>query len=512
MSEVRDIRDLAQRAELEFHLKPRTLSRRAWMAGVVLALVCLGWVAVAGFLGNRRLYEAGCLSDSHAFIANDCAQCHTTWGPLNRLATLDSDTTSVRNSSIDNQLCLKCHAANEHHSNQSPAHSELSCAACHREHQGQRSLAEVTDRHCLKCHADLKTSDGSLPLFAEHVTGFDSNQGHPEFHLWWRLETLSSDEVPKVLLSDKELKQLKPSARADGTKPQALQDVLKSLKPGELGIQNSKSGLRDRTELKFNHATHFIPGRIHDQDGKPLDLAKDCRACHVPDKAGQYMLPVNYEAHCARCHPLWYDNDNRPGEVVPHEPLEIVRGFLTDKYTLAVLNSKDPIPLKEAPQPRVLPGRSPLDERQVNDLKDRLAQAERFTLNHTRQQQQGGCKYCHTLEQVATEELPRIIPPNQPERWLVHGQFDHASHRMLDCLKCHQDVTNSRPSRESDLSQAAADVLIPHIAQCQACHTSSTSSSRKANVDAKENPGQGIQQITVKSNCVMCHTYHRRDH
>ena len=29
-----------------------------------------------------------------------------------------------------------------------------------------------------------------------------------------------------------------------------------------------------------------------------------CVACHKPDPAGRYMLPISYDDHCKRCHPL----------------------------------------------------------------------------------------------------------------------------------------------------------------------------------------------------------------
>ncbi|MDB5386996.1 MAG: Doubled motif protein [Planctomycetaceae bacterium] len=506
MHSVPDIRDLSRRAELEFHVRRHPHRRRDWMLGLICGTLCLVFAAAATMRGHYSVYWGGSLSDSHAFIASNCRQCHTSWKPAQRLVDVTLDVDSVEYSSIDNQACLKCHAASEHHSNQIPAHSELSCAACHREHRGRKVLAQVTDLHCIRCHADLKSTEDSTK-FARHVTGFDEAHGHPEFHLWRRLESHAPNEIESFLISQQEQDDhaLHPK---NGPIGNSLRDVLKPLKPGELGVKNSDSGLRDRTELKFNHAVHFQTGHIFDRNGRQEDLVKNCQACHTTDIAGRAMLPVNYEAHCARCHALFYDNANHPGDEVPHERLELVRGFLTEKYTLAALKSNAPdLPAADQP-PRPLPGsaiRGPMQATQAADVEQRVASAEKYVLEHTRQQLQGGCKLCHTLERPSPGGLVKIVPPDQPERWLPQSRFDHAAHRTFDCLQCHSDVSGSRPEHESTKSQSAADVLIPKIADCQSCHVSAAARPRVIKAESTH------QTFEVISTCVKCHVYHRRD-
>jgi predicted CXXCH cytochrome family protein len=63
-----------------------------------------------------------------------------------------------------------------------------------------------------------------------------------------------------------------------------------------------------------------------------------------------------------------------------------------------------------------------------------------------------------------------------PLRWLPRARFDHQPHTMLECQSCHPAAA----------SQAAADVLVPGIQNCQQCH-------RPRGVD------QG---------CTECHDYH----
>lgn len=509
MSDVRDIRVLAQRAELEFHVRPNIARRKQWWTGVALGLVCLAFIGFNTGRGHHQFYSAGSLSEAHAFIANDCRKCHNTWQPLNRLATLDPEIHLARHSSIDNQACLKCHNASEHHANQIPAHADLSCAACHREHQGSISLTSVTDQLCIRCHQDLKTADETPTQIAKNITGFGADQGHPEMHIWRRLTSPAPDEFAAILLSSDKTTDPVREGR----------DVLKRLKLNEHPLPESKSGLRDRTELKFNHATHFQADRITDRNGQKEDLAKNCQACHASDTAGQYMLPVNFEAHCQRCHPLWYDNQNHPDDEVPHERLELVRGYLTERYTLAAVRSPNPL-LDQSPR-KILPGigsRQSLDAQQAKTLEQRVAQAESFVLEHTRQQLRGGCKLCHLIETSspaageAMTGLRQIVPPDQPTRWLLQSRFDHQAHRMYECLACHEGVTTSRPVRESAASQSAADVLLPKMETCRVCHVSPNGEWQPAIDTQKQNREEVSRKFqtahSVRSNCTMCHKYH----
>lgn len=492
---TRDIRELAQRAELEFHQRPHRFRRRAWLSGVVLAVACGGWLLWAAVSSDHRAFEGGPLSKAHAFIANDCRQCHTTWQPVRRLFSLGGPVASADNSSISNAACVKCHTAAEHNHRQIPAHAALSCAECHREHQGQLQLANVTDKHCIRCHGDLKTTDGPPTLFAHSVRGFSEADGHPEFNL---LRRLKSDTTPSNLVTQAEFEALLKQDPVEGPYQQRFLDVLaerpphSEQKPG----QPVTSKWRDRGEIKFNHAAHLGPKGVKDQRGNTVVLSHNCQACHVPDPAGRYMLPIHYQQHCAQCHPLLFDNQNYPGDVVPHARPDIIRGFLTQKYTLTVLNK--PEPLVESRPPRPLPGqadRRPLSVELARRLEELVAQAERIAQDHTRVvKSRGGCKLCHTVSETSGEGTWTVQPPNIPDRWLPHSRFDHAAHRMLGCAECHHNVSTSRDT---------ADVMLPSIADCQECHVSSTATPRKLQM-------KGSVAHDMQSSCVLCHTYHRR--
>ncbi len=489
-----DIRELSQRAELEFHARPHRFRRRSWWLGVILALGCCGWLLYAAIIGDHRLYEAGPLSASHAFIANDCRQCHTSWQPAHRLV---SGGASV--SSIDNAACVKCHAASEHHPNQIPAHAELSCAECHREHQGTHELAAVTDRHCVRCHRDLQTKNGPSQRFARNIRGFSHADGHPEFNLRLRL---SSPAVPSNLVTAADLKSLFAENPTAARYQQQFLDVLSERLEKPHAASSPPRG--DRGEIKFNHAAHLDPLKIRDKTGRHVDLSQNCRACHVPDAAGQYMQPIRYERHCAQCHPLLFDNQHYPGEVVPHADPQVVRGFLTEKFTLAAL--KRNAPLDDSQVVRPLPGRAdpePLDADGARRLDELVAQAERMAQDHGRAvKSRGGCKLCHTVSEPQDNSKWSIAPTQIPDRWLPHSQFDHAAHRMLNCAECHGQVTKSKDT---------ADVLVPGIAECRTCHISASTSPRiTPGGPSLNHPGPAVPH-DVQSSCVMCHSYHRRD-
>lgn len=492
---TRDIRELAQRAELEFHQRPHRFRRRAWWSGVVLALICGAWLVWSAVIADYRVYEAGPLSTAHAFIANDCRQCHTSWQPLRRLATLGSHATSVNTSSISNAACIKCHTADEHQPHQIPAHASLSCAECHREHRGKMELASVSDQHCVRCHADLRTTSGPSRRFTQQIRGFSGADGHPEFNI---LRRLQSPQTVSNLLTGAELEALQQASPTEAAYQARFLDVLTE-RATVGGTAGTAAKWRDRGKIQFNHAAHLGPQGVRDKTGQIVHLAQNCQACHVPDEAGRYMQPINYRQHCAQCHPLWYDNQNYPGDEVPHDTPEIVRGYLTQKYTLTVLKQSKPLATTSPTRPLPgLPDPAPISADQARRLDELVAQGQQMAQDYTRVlKSKGGCKLCHSVTEssAATTDLKinwSILPTQIPHRWLPHSRFDHNVHRMLNCQSCHADVAKRRDT---------ADVMLPGIADCRDCHVSETGWPAG---------GTATSRHQVRSSCVLCHTYHRR--
>lgn len=167
MANAFDKRPLSQRFDLNY-VRGRTWPKRQYqLFSVVLALLAMGYVAVAALRHDHRLYTSGDISLVHASFADDCAQCH------------EPDPT--RNGywlSARDEACLKCHVAEEHHPLRSthagmpmqvhdrlgPIAMSMRCVDCHVEHRGlDHDLNAVPDAACVACHQNLEAYRSSAP-------------------------------------------------------------------------------------------------------------------------------------------------------------------------------------------------------------------------------------------------------------------------------------------------------------------------------------------------------------
>ena len=81
--------------------------------------------------------------------------------------------------------------------------------------------------------------------------------------------------------------------------------------------------------------------------------------------------------------------------------------------------------------------------------------------------------------------LPDVDPPRVPARWFVYADFPHQRHRRVECTVCHAGAATSRDT---------ADLLLPGIAACRACHGPQPRAA---------GPAAG-----ATTRCVSCHLYH----
>ena len=478
-------RELAEQVHIDFHRRSRRPLRRrlAWIAAA-MAFLAAAWVGSKWRSGHHEVFAAGPVSVGHRMIENDCQACHTTWAPLERLMSwVDPDV--IR--SIDNSKCLDCHDEALHHENQVPGHGHdgLSCADCHREHRHHEQLARVTDSQCLRCHRDLKTSSGSTRAFVHSLTSFESGGEHP--HPEFALKRLVQEA-------------------SDGTDPGPGHGVW------AVADADPKTGdgvFRDRATLRFNHAAHLKAERdtsgklvvgLRSNDGKTVDFSKNCNACHEPDDSGAYMKPVRFDSHCRQCHPLLFDNRNNPGRQAPHVAADLVRGWFTERFTLAAVEESDGglrTGDNRAEQTgRVFPGRadrSLLDPSQAKSVAQRVRAAEAVVQQHVHtlfgHEAKGGCRYCHLIDGSGANW--KVVSPEIPDRWMSHSRFRHDSHRSMECGQCHGDVAVSRRT---------SDILMPSIATCRDCHAARPTNTQFARAT-----------VGARSDCVECHVYHGRD-
>lgn len=167
---IRITKTLGQRVDRSYigRLFPIPLWRRI-LTAICLA-IALGWLGIYAIARNRTPYTAGPLTNSHAFLGKDCANCH------------GGKSATGRN--VADAQCGKCHDAPAHNARQvtTPA-----CIECHEEHRGEMLLAGAPDSNCTSCHSNLMTKNGK-PAIATHV---DSFADHPQF----RAVALGKDPV-----------------------------------------------------------------------------------------------------------------------------------------------------------------------------------------------------------------------------------------------------------------------------------------------------------------------------
>lgn len=163
------------------------------------------------------------------------------------------------------------------------------------------------------------------------------------------------------------------------------------------------------------------------------------------------MAAVNFERHCAECHPLQFDPDDT--DLAPHKSPREVQDFVV--ASLTVYAAKNPGKLGEP-------------------LARRIADADILLFKKA-------CKECHTQTTPAAGALPEIAKTNIAAVWMPHAKFDHNAHRSSTCETCHANA-----ARSADTS----DVNLPSISACRTCHDDSAKAA-------------GAQ-------CSECHVYHGR--
>lgn len=473
MPDVRSLPSIRERCELtrfnQATALRRWLGRLSYLAALLAAAVIVLWT----LRRDERVYWSAPVSSAHAMFQRDCRACHVqTAAPLTRLVTLNDAHPSVRD-----QDCQQCHGQTSFdHSPRMHKDVVHGCVECHREHTGSAQLADVADRHCTVCHANLTTTQGH-PHVDPSVESFPA---HPELFLW---EAPRDDET-------------RAARRADPASPVVFQDNI----------------WRDRTQLKFNHARHLVTGGVltapprAGEEAAHTDLrVLNCSDCHVPDAAGQYMLPVNYEQHCASCHKLEFSGKLAVGGALPHESPEIVFGLLRDR--LMKYAEAHPAAVVEAGDAPRLPNKSaapPSSDDKWQWVESQLETANDGVFANV----QHGCAYCHTLREVRPPSEHglafQVVPPNMPQRWLRGSRFDHRSHQEVSCVVCHDPQFNERTPEghakfgaNTELaSESSGDILMPKLASCRQCHGARTAPAAAAHTGAR-------------ANCVDCHDYHQ---
>jgi hypothetical protein len=464
-------RTIAEKYSLDYYR--RTLATRAWKPRWNYTALLLAAIVVIGVFSFRRnaAFQAAPVSSPHASFGSQCQKCHDqSWQTAWRMVDFTSPSHSVSDAA-----CQACHRAADHIAGLVKADT---CVTCHQEHRPDGSLTQLTDNDCTRCHESLALEGGAPVSFALQITQFGESAGaHPEFAL------------------------LRSTAAEVG--PRHAANRLAVFVAGENG---GAGKWLDRGGLKFNHHVHLDPKGVPDSAGKRVVLA--CAECHQRETDGKFMRPINYETHCARCHLLRLSDSLSSLGELPHTSVEEVRGVMRDrissqlakgtsseagdKYDKATPDSNADVP--RLPRLPPLPSPAQLSREQEANLNERMLLADHAVFGL---EAKGMCRKCHYLEardgdwhvftvnpKIAGNTEPNAGPTHEmvPHRWLEYAQFDHLSHRAVECADCHQAAQSTETS----------DILLPSIATCRKCHG--------ATATAGSTP--------VRADCVLCHKYH----
>lgn len=217
----------------------------------------------------------------------------------------------------------------------------------------------------------------------------------------------------------------------------------------------------DVNPLLFKHQTHLASRGLVNGAGRREVLK--CSSCHVlaTVKEKTDPAPVNFEAHCQRCHLLTFDK-RFPNEQVPHGDPKNVSGFIGYVFS----------------QNQTLLGKPPDEVRRILAARRSIPLDSRAHIAFTHVMRDK-CRQCHDIEKRGAELA--VTPPVLRTQWLTRTPFTHSTPHQIDCEKCHAGARGS---------VATSDVLMPRRASCEDCHA----------------PSARVAQ--GRSTCLTCHEYH----
>ena len=427
---------LAQRIDLEYFKRPHSFRRRRFISSVAAPVIALLWLGGYALLRDNHVYSGGRVSAAHTVLSTQCNACHVK----------EAGKFSAKAS---NQGCESCHDGPIHQATQT---FTPNCSSCHQEHQGRLRLAATRDVSCIQCHAHLPTTLSPLH-FSERITSFDGD--HPEF-----AAVRSPNSDPSTIKFNHAVHLKRDLRGPNGFVELDCQDCHQS----PASDPQWKYGTRGTNDAATS--SRAAPPHSDEIEQKSLPPSMDYKRA--------YMSPIAYAKHCAACHSLQFDP--RFQESAPHDRPEVIHAFLVQKFQQYIpshtpeLRVAAPVPERDLPQKPLPAAFVVLTQQQW--VARRVAESEQLLWRKT-------CAECHALRFAQNSQLPVVQPSNITPRWFKHAEFNHDTHKLLECTGCHVRATTS---------QETSDVLLPGIQNCQKCHRGGSTSA--------------------ESRCSECHAYH----
>lgn len=342
--------------------------------------------------------------------------------------------------------CMQCHAGNDFH--QPNVAGAFACHTCHNEHETAGSLPPADSRLCIRCHASEALMADARELG----------------------KAIPAHDFPTIIQAGLNVF---PQGRPSG----GYTNTIESFHQGHPEFKAIREKAEDANSLKFNHALHLTSSEIPKLHGKPLD----CAHCHQYDATGAYFQKMTYEAQCADCHALQFD-ENTPDLHLPHGDPYYVRSFLRSISIQYAEHAKAREGMTRAQELDAYVTRKTQQLRaQYNNSGEQLERAIFFADMQGRIEGGGrsplpGCATCHDMTEQENA-APNVAEVFIPDRWMHVGEFHHARHNHIACSECHS-MTNS---------ELTSEVNLPSAKTCIECHS----------------PSGG-----VSGDCTLCHTYH----
>lgn len=420
-----ELENLKERAKIGIDSIGLTKRKWSWVAfGTVLTALLLWPMTVSWFMPETvvnvqstgtfdasmtptALWTSGGISGAHNFFGESCEACH------------ERPFVPVQDSA-----CATCHQTVENHTDPvrfpSASFNDQKCQSCHKEHQGNRTVARNDQGFCTDCHADLIGDEPMTKL--RNVRDFGTD--HPEF-----IPNVVTDAAAHVMSRNKTM--------SDPFAP------------------------KENSGLTFPHADHLRKSGVRHPTQGIIELG--CRACHVPDEGSVSMLPIAFERHCHECHKLNFDVQLPGREMVHGQPKELFMQ-VSDIYNAAALRGG----YEELDAPEIIrrrPG-TPLKASERTAARNWAEDKSAEILNG--RFGKGQCDECHSIVDDAATGIWTIEPVYVTEKWFPKANFDHGSHSDVGCRNCHAVETSTN----------ASDVLMPAIETCQNCHGGEVAANR----------------------------------
>lgn len=540
MARTRTQKVVSKRIDLSYIKRPTPLRTGRKLLAFVAGAIAIAGVTFLSLGGDSKLHNPGQLTNSHAAWQNNCNVCHTGTDATGQPAP------GVFAKTVSDAACLQCHDGALHHPNQPlatigsfgtsatdtvigkpiiAAHMVAKdCVSCHTEHRGHELLMASDSRLCIDCHDDLAKHSQKSPAASNHATAF-TKADHPSFGRRLVVDAKLTD--PTVL---------KYNHAKHNTMAPLAENCIACHNVNNFDVPVSRPSAT--TPPPYALESDAVVGGRAMAHIEQISFDRHCIGCHAIELPGSPGIAIphrpleevraflagvgnNYATRLAAMSPA-----ERQKELVVTIPAKPPRkastktitesewidtrlkelsdnmdksfGSSNARYTLLKKTVKSP-----TTQPAGIAGGAVSQGPDVNLL-------EHFVTTAIK----ANCVLCHTVQgdvpaiaykpagaatTATTEAKPTVLAftvptgiPATPRHWFVGANFDHRSHRSVNCLDCHASARFS--SATSDVNSPMIDTASASGVSCLTCHSPNLPNSAG---------GAG-------SDCTTCHSFHDR--